>query len=231
MSVHRIIGPILSGFIAVGAPAPGEAIAFPRSGEGYLFKDPFRVEEGLPLRAGNGPGAPAVGIGRLDGRYPGNIPLQFCLLMNDRAGLYVGCHDAGQHHKNLSITADAPENSASGQPEIMIAHKPGFRPGEIAALPYDTIVGVFQGDWTAGADIYKAWARRQWWCEKKLAERDIPQWMREGFAVFQMSNYDVPDNTRVNHSLDLIAETVTDVSRQAETPLLGLIFNWEGAGA
>ena len=61
------------------------------------------------------------------------------------------------------------------------------------AVDYDIVTGVFHGDWYDAADLYKAWATKQWWCQKKLWDRDIAAWMRTGFGVFQTSNYHVPE--------------------------------------
>jgi len=103
--------------------------------------------------------------------------------------------------------------------------------GQDFSPPYDTLFGVFHGDWYDAADIYKAWATQQWWCAKKLWDRDIADWLRTGVGgVFQMSNYHIPEITP-NHSMGQIAETVNELSRQSGVPLLGLVFNWERGGA
>lgn len=222
-TVDQLVCPIVSGIVEVGDSPPGEAIAFPRQGEGYLFKDPYPVRDRLPLCAGPGPESPDVGVGRLHGRYPGNIPLQFFCYYHDQAGLYFATHDAGQNVKSFDV---APNEGWGESPVFSISHFPS----EGGALEYDTVLGVFHGDWYDAAEIYKGWARQQWWCEKKLWDRDIGDWMRKGFGVFQMSNYGIP-KLDVNHSMTEIAEVVNGLSEEAGVPLLALVFNWEGGGA
>ena len=222
-TVYQLTCPIVSGLFVVGDPAPGEAIAFPRQSEGYLYRNPFPVRDRLPLRAGAGPETADIGIGELHGLYPGNIPVQFCACYHDEAGLYLATHDAGQNVKTFGLTP------VDGSPVLSVSHLPSEVAGADAAFDYDTMVGTFHGDWYDAAEIYRSWATRQWWCETKLIDRDIAPWMRSGFGVFQMSNYHLPV-LKMNHPLATIADTVNELSADAGVPLLGLIFNWERGG-
>ena len=223
---HQLVCPVVTGLFTPGDPAPGEAIAAPVQGEGYVFRDPYPVRDHLPLCAGPGPESPGVGFGRVGGRYPGRIAMQMVAVYNDDAGLYVATHDAGQHVKEFAI---GPMGGVSQTPVLSVSHLPASSPGQDVQISYDTVLGVFHGDWYDAADVYKAWATRQWWCRKKLWERDIPGWMHSGFGVFQMSNYHIPE-LKLNHSVRQIADTVNDVGKDCESPLLALIFNWEGGG-
>jgi hypothetical protein len=226
-AVYQLTCPIIAGVMKVGDEAPGETLAVPRQGEGCLFRNPYPVVDRLPLKAGIGPDTPAVGMGEVHGRYPGQIPMQLMLYYNDHAGLYLAAHDPRQNVKSFDIG----QMADWGQfPVMAISHFPSERMGKGVALDYDTIVGVFHGDWYDGADLYTTWARKQWWCEKKLRERDIPAWMRKGFGVFQVSNYHIPVLKR-NHSLSQIADVVNRLSKEIGAPLLALIFNFEGGGA
>ena len=223
VSVQQVVCPIISGLMKVGEGAGGECVVAPMHGEGFVFHDPYPVVDGLPLMTGLGPESPVVGSGQLRGYYPGLMSVQMLLYYNEQAGLYFATHDAGQHPKMFGV---GPEGD---YPALSVAHLASEAPGAEAAWEYDTMVGVFHGDWHDGADIYKAWAREQWWCERKLAERDLADWARTGFGVFQMSNYHIPQ-LRLNHSMDGIAETVNRVSAGAGVPLASLIFNFENGG-
>ena len=225
-AVYQLTCPIISGLAKVGEPAPGEALAVPVQGEGYLFKNPYPVRDRMPLRAGAGPETPDVGVGGVHGRYPGRLPMQMFAFYNDAAGLYFAAHDAGQNVKDFDM---GPWPDWGDAPVLSMSHFPGEAPGADVEITYDTIVGVFHGDWYDAADLYKAWATKQWWCRKKLWDRDIGDWMRRGFGVFQMSNYHIP-KLEMNHPLAQIADVVNDLSREAGVPLLALVFNWEGGG-
>ena len=228
VAVCEITCPLISGLIRMGDPAPGEALVSPVQSEGYLYRNPYPVQDGRPQCAGPGPEANVDGIGRAGGRYPGTIALQMLALYNDQSGLYFAAHDAGQHPKDIVMGAFT---DLGGTPVMSLTHLCSELAGQDYVLPYDAVVGVFQGDWYHAADIYKAWATQQWWCEHKLWDRDIAEWLRTGVGgVFQMSNYHIPE-LKLNHSLDLIADTVNEVSAAAGVPLLALLFNWERGGA
>ena len=225
-AVCQLTCPVVSGLVKVGNPAPGEAIVFPRQGEGYVFRNPYPVRDRLPLCAGAGPDIADVGIGDLHGQYPGQIPMQMFACYNEQAGLYLATHDAGQNVKSFDV---APMTGYGPSPVFSISHFPSEVMGADVAFAYDTVLGVFHGDWYDAADIYKAWATKQWWCEKKLWQRDIPDWMHSGFGVFQMSNFHLPV-LKTNHSMAQIADVVNGLSEEIGVPLLALVFNWEGGG-
>jgi len=228
VAVCMVTCPMICGPVRLGDPAAGETLVAPVQGEGYLFRDPFPVRDGLPLCSGPGPETADVGVGRVGGRYPGAIALQMLALYGERAGLYFAAHDGGQHPKELLM---GPMPDLGLAPVMSLTHLCSEVPGEDMALPYDAVVGVFNGDWYAAADIYKAWAREQWWCERTLWDRDIASWLRTGVGgVFQMSNYHIPQ-LRLNHPLGQIADTVNEISAAAGVPLLCLLFNWENGGA
>jgi hypothetical protein len=227
-AVYEFICPILSGLTKAGDAAPGESLAIPLLGEGYVFKDPYPVVDNLPLCSGAGPEMAEVGIGEIALQYPGSLSLQMCALYNDRAGLYFAAYDAAQHVKEFAMKPWAGWDERL--PILRMSHFPGEVPGQDVEIPYDAVVGVFHGDWYDAADIYKAWATKQWWCRTKLHQRDIAGWMREGIGgVFQMSNYHIP-KLEVNHSMGRIADTVNELSKETGVPLIGLVFNWEGGG-
>jgi len=225
-TVHQLTCPVISGLFKIGEPIPGEALAIPRHGEGYLFKNPFPVYDRLPLCAGAGLDVPDVGIGELHGFYPGSMSMQLLIYYNHQSGIYLATHDAEQNVKSFDM---GPWDDEKECPILSISHFPSEMRGKDISFAYDTVLGVFQGNWCDAADIYKAWARKQWWCKKKLWERDIPDWMRRGFGVFQMSNYHIP-LIKMNHSLSQIAGLVNKLSGEAGVPLLSLIFNWENRG-
>jgi hypothetical protein len=227
VAATQLACPILAGLVKLGDPAPGETLLAPVQGEAYLYRDPYPVRDGLPLCAGPGPEEADVGVGSVGGRYPGAIALQMMALYNDRAGLYFAAHDAGQYPKDLHM---GPWPTLGQGPVLSMTHLLTERPGEEVVVSYDTLVAVFHGDWYDAADIYKDWGRQQWWCERKLWDRDLADWLRQGVGgVWQMSNFHMP-RLDLNHSVGLIADTVNEVAEDAGVPLLSLIFNWEQGG-
>jgi len=51
-------------------------------------------------------------------------------------------------------------------------------------LHYSVVLGVFSGDWYDAAQIYKAWASKQWWTKGNLtAGKDTPLWLKKSGVV------------------------------------------------
>lgn len=243
-TVAAIAYPLVTGLFTPGRPAEGEAIVYPWFGEGCVFRDPFPVVDNLPLKTGNGPDRPAVGLGELHLTYPGAASMQFMAYYNTTAGLYLATHDDGEQVKRFDVgplpglptrqegTSDGSGalQGTGGEPALFITHLVPERPGAGVEIPYETRLTVFLGDWYDAADLYKDWARRQWWCRRKLIERDPPRWLRDGVGVFQISNYHCPDLT-MNTKLEEICDLSERLSRDIGVPLLVLIWNWEHDGA
>ena len=224
-AVHCVVCPVLSGFAKLGQSAPGETLVHPRHSQGALYRNPFPVVDGLPMRAGSGSSSPAAGIGKFGSLYPGMASMQFALYYNDHAGLYFACHDDQLNVKAIECGANDERH-----PAFFISHYPAEQRGQGCAIAYDTILGVFHGDWHDGAGIYREWAVKQWWCAKKQAQRKMPAWLRKGFAVWQMSNYHMP-KIRLNHPIKKIAAEINALSKDVGIPFAGLVFNFEKDGA
>jgi Domain of unknown function (DUF6259) len=113
-------------------------------------------------------------------QYPGGAALQLQAYYDGTAGLYMATHDAGINVKHFGL-----RRMKDGL-DISIEHNYDERPGLSFDLPYDTVLGVFHGEWYAAADLYKEWATKQYWCAKKVVERDdLPAWLKEPRPVLE----------------------------------------------
>ena len=125
------------------------------------------------LRFSQGPKDPFPQGGRQ--LYPGPAPVQFLAYYDALAGLYVATYDSEAQPKHLGFL------SLPGGVDLSVQHEVWKAAGQAWTMPYDVVVGTFQGDWQAAADIYKKWAVGQPWCARKLTARtDIPAWFLEG---------------------------------------------------
>jgi len=172
-------------------------------------------------------------------QYPGIVAAQMQLYYDATAGLYMATYDDAGCTKQFNIYREGDDF------DLSIEHNFDERPGLDFELPYDTVLGVFHGDWYDAADIYKEWARRQHWCSTKLVARDdIPAWMKEPRpAMMIISQGDV---TRARGILFYppaeypigrvypARKAVALVRRYAEifdTPVLVWMEGWEKIGA
>lgn len=110
--------------------------------------------------------------------YPRQAGVQFTAYYNNRrqSGIYLATEDAAGHVKNFDFKAEAGRWA-----QLLIDHRLPEVRRPVVELPYDTVVTAFRGDWHDAADLYKAWAKQQYWCAKTLAQRaDIPAFLKEG---------------------------------------------------
>jgi hypothetical protein len=107
-------------------------------------------------------------------QYPGLAPLQMQAYYDGTAGIYMATYDDAGNVKHFGLKV------AEDGLDLLLEHNYDERPGLDFDLPYDTVLGVFHGDWYAAADLYKEWASKQSWCAKKTFERDdLPDWLKE----------------------------------------------------
>jgi Domain of unknown function (DUF6259) len=112
--------------------------------------------------------------------YPHSVALQLQAYYDATGGLYMATHDSGINVKHFGVTR-VPDGL-----DVSIEHNYDERAGLSFALPYDTVLGVFHGEWHSAADIYKRWAEKQYWCAKKRHERDdLPKWLNEPRPVLE----------------------------------------------
>ena len=111
---------------------------------------------------------------------------QFCLVLSEARGLYLGYHDQGQKQvvqvcfSLFPAYADSYNGSAIGAPAAVAPTSVGIDPNHLCfiqpgATQHSETLALepFTGDWHAGADIYKAW-RGTW-----MTAPTMPQWVKD----------------------------------------------------
>ena len=139
---------------------------------------------------------------------------QFCLLLSDSRGLYVGYHDQGQKHVVQSCFFLAPAyvdslNSSDIDPSGKAGDSTvGIDPNHLCFVqPGDSqssealVLESFMGDWHVGADIYKAW-RGTW-----LKAPKMPQWVQDVHSWQQI---------QINSAEDRLSFPYKDLVKYAE---------------
>ena len=117
--------------------------------------------------------------------------IQFCLVLSDTRGLYLGYHDPGQKQtvqvcfflspayvdsfNSSTIASGKVADSAIGiDPNHLCFVQPGASQSSEAL-----VLEPFSGDWHGGADIYKAW-RGSWAKAPKMRQwvKDVHSWQQ-----------------------------------------------------
>ena len=139
---------------------------------GCLLKNPVKR---IPEKIDDDPRPPQVMS------YPSaRCNMQFSTLFEakNNNGLYLATHDPKANVKKFGYDVDVKDKSLKysirNYPEGMGI--PGSQ--STYRMPYEVVVGVYEGDWITASKIYREWVTNQKWCAKgKLAQRkDIPQW-------------------------------------------------------
>ena len=168
--IERVRLPILN--LAPVGEARRNVFIYPKWRGGYV-EDPFNAPAGL------GENYHTTGA-----YYPYYTNMQFWALYNrdKRQGVYLGTQDPRPHMTHYLVN-NTPEDIAWS-----VSHFPAniSFAGEDFALPYDCVVGPFQGDWYDAAQIYRAWALKQSWARKGPLSRraDVPKWYKEAPLFF-----------------------------------------------
>jgi hypothetical protein len=111
--------------------------------------------------------------------------IQFCLVLSDTRGLYVGYHDRGQRQTVQVCFFLAPAyvdsfNSSTVRAGKVAESAIGIDPNHLCFIQTGAshtskalVIEPFTGDWHAGVDIYKTW-RSTWFKRPKM-----PRWVKE----------------------------------------------------
>lgn len=110
--------------------------------------------------------------------WPGRGVMGWLDLSGEQGGIYLATHDSTMTGTRLTaLPAPGPVFDLSLTREVVIA------PGQTWTAP-DTVLAVHEGDWHAGADRYRAWAR-SW-----MQPPDVPQWLHDdnGWLLLGVQN-------------------------------------------
>lgn len=186
----------------------------------FLFKSRHRaIQKNTPevWRSNNYPGQP--------------MSAQLMAYYNDVGGLYVACDDATGLPKFLGPLME--EDGVT----LGLGHFPGTRGSGKTRVPYNVVLGTFQGDWYMAAEIYRDWTSKQSFCRKKLTQRnDVPEWLAKSpvaiaFPMRGHGDWDPPaainpEYTPATHALPYLDK----LAKELESPLIPIVFNWEHGG-
>ena len=132
------------------------------------------------------------------GHSPGNLVAQFGSFFDDRGGLFTMAEDADGNEKELLMDRwwrkDRPDGSYYGGDFLFRWSRFEYSEGT-DEQPYDILLRGFwnpdgeETTWYDAADLYKAWATKQFWCAKTFLEKTdfLPQWTREAPVMMRFN--------------------------------------------
>jgi hypothetical protein len=154
---------------------------------------------------------------------PGELSAQFLAYQDMSAGIYLASRDGDTYPKQLGMCREGKE--------FYFFHSYALSSDASAhwECPYPVAIGVTQGTWQDSADIYKAWAVDQPWCEKTLSRRDdIPEWWKEGplFYGTSIRTYDETGKETGSYYPKILDE-LRYLKKQTGGDIVAMLAGWE----
>ena len=155
---------------------------------------------------------------KMNVRYPGKLSAQLMYNFDSKGGLFYAAFDGMGYPKNLILNNDS-LSLVMSQEYVLQVH-----PAKEIEMPYEVVTGIFGGRWEAGANIYRNWSDTQLWTEKRIDERQTPDWLRQ-------------PNLFLNSSFNNQSMTVIEVDQMIKAyrdfyniPIVTAVFGWEKNG-
>jgi len=193
--------------------------------EGVVIED-IRIREEGPLKY-NPIEYPNIGWG---GLYPSSAQMQYMAYYGPKGGLYVAAHDENCNPKGIEFHRIS-ENGIKFDYRLLIvgAGKGWYK------MPYNMIVGTFDGDWYDASAIYRDWVESSKIKRppKIVDNKMLPDWYFESPVVVTYpvrGHKDLGDMTPnelypYTNALGIINK----LNRDLNSKIMALLMHWEGS--
>ena len=164
-------------------------------------------------------------------QYPGLTFAQFLTYYNDRAGIYVACHD---HSGGIKLIKPV-HNRAEGI-RLGFAHVGDWPTNGERDLGYDVVLQTFQGDWYEAAGLYRDWSLQQPFAAAPLHKRhDVPDWLLDSPPHIIIRMQGEIDNGPAEPNQEFLPypkliPLLEKISKRIEAPLVAVVMSWERPG-
>ncbi len=170
--IRRVIFPYIGGIQSMGASSGDDLLSIPER-EGYVIQNVTQSVVADPTTL----------------EYPGTLSMQYVYFYEQgRGGIYLGMQDSQSNYKGLELLKAAPDAYSFDwyQYAANITLGNSYQMGYFAMFK-----GVAGADWSAGAQVYKEWALKQWYVSAgPIAQRsDIPTWVKDLDLVWGTEEY------------------------------------------
>ncbi|MBR5448743.1 MAG: hypothetical protein IKV43_02040, partial [Clostridia bacterium] len=163
------------------------------------------------------------------GLYPYTTSMQFMAYYGeiDKKGLYVASHDADCNLK--AIEPHMIDNDIHFEYRLF----PGTSQNEYS-MPYEMVIGAFEGDWYDAADIYRSWLEKSGMLpEKKMYENDmLPDWYKESpiILIYPVRGAKDTGDMEPNGMFPYMnaAKYVDSLAEKFGCKVMALLMHWEG---
>ncbi len=170
---------------------------------------------------------------------PGPLAAQFACYYDARCGFYSATQDSRGCPKRLRFQRTASGLEFGWERHCYHDMAERFDLGyAVAQATFRSLDPALPTGWRDAADLYKAWALKQPWCARTLAQRnDVPQWLKQGPAMvrFRRRHTYYQPNVRLEYHrdwyshLDQIDGWLKSYWQKhfPEVPLIATFWGWE----
>ena len=164
------------------------------------------------------------------GIYPSSAQMQFMAYYSPEGGLYMASHDDRFNAKGIEFH-EAGENGIKLDYHLFTT---GAGKGEYK-LPYDMVIGTFEGDWYDAADIYREWVESSsiLYPPKIVDNKDLPDWYFESPVVVTYpvrGHVDLGDMTPNElYPYTNALPYLDGLSEAFDSKVMSLLMHWEGS--
>lgn len=170
---------------------------------------------------------PSMGWG---GYYPSSTQMQYMAYYNSKGGIYLAAHDENCNHKGIEFFS---VNNDGIKLDFRLF--PGGIGKGFYKMPYDMVLGVFDGDWYDASDIYRNWREgSKMRVPPKIRDNPmLPDWYFKSPIVVTYpvrGHKDMGDMTP-NELFPYInaLKTIDKYNKAFGSKIMALLMHWEGS--
>jgi hypothetical protein len=164
-------------------------------------------------------------------QYPGLTFAQFLTYYNDRAGIYMACHDNSGGIKLIKPVHNRAEGIRLG-----FAHVGDWPTNGERDLGYDVVLRTFKGDWYEAAALYREWSLQQPFAAAPLHKRkDVPDWLLDSPPHIIVRIQGEIDNGPAEPNQEFLPypkliPLLDKISKRVDSSLVAVVMSWERPG-
>ena len=160
--------------------------------------------------------------------FPNMISAQFIAYIAEGVGIYLGMHDSERTTKHIDFCY------ANEHIKVFMRAFCDVDYGQDYAMPFDSVLTVFNGDWYKAADIY-----RQWFTNnlpsglQKIADNaNLPAWYTEDSPLIVAyplrGKHDVDMTNNGLYPYKNAIPFLTELAEETDGKVMALLMHWEG---
>jgi hypothetical protein len=156
VALNEVHFPLLATLTPMTAEGRDDYLLLPHA-TGRLVRNPYRGESFSPW-----------------------MTMQMWALYSEKAGLYAAAEDGDWYQKSFQFTAVQNERLLHAQTANLPENN--MTGGNAYDMPYEAVIGTFDGNWWDASRIYRRWAVEQKWCRELgplHSARGTSQWCKD----------------------------------------------------